>query len=57
MRVLPKRREGAWTLVPIVNDEAPRLSAEALPSIDPSTCSYLPTNIFFAVRSPSTTSS
>ena len=57
MRVLPKRREGAWTLVPIVNDEAPRLSAEALPSIDTSTCSYLPTNIFFAVRSPSTTSS
>ena len=57
IRVLPKRRERACALVVFVNDEAPRQRAEALPCIATTACAYLPTYIFFAVRSPSTTSS
>ena len=55
--VLPKRRERFSTLVAVVNDEEPRPLAGALPSGATARCAYLPTNIFFAVRSPSTTSS
>jgi hypothetical protein len=56
-RLLPKRRERASSLVVVVNDEAPRRTAGALPCMATTNCSYLPTYNFFAVRSPSTTSS
>jgi hypothetical protein len=56
-RVLPKRRERSSPLVVVVIDEAPRRRTEALPCIATTIGAYLPTNIFFAVRSPSTTSS